>query len=253
MHKKISIITINFNNLGGLKRTVESVIPQKQKEEIEWVVIDGGSKDGSVEYLKSMESHFQQLVIEKDTGIYNAMNKGLNKATGEYVWFLNSGDTLNNSDVYTHVLNVLNDAVDCVYGDTLFVDEDGKELGKISELKPQPFPKSLDFESFRFGMNICHQSFIARKSLCEPYDEKYRLAADVDWVIKILKKRPVCKVVPGIVANFEVGGSSYQHTKKAWKERFAVLSNHYGLLPNLFAHGWIVFRRIWFNLKLRVR
>jgi glycosyltransferase involved in cell wall biosynthesis len=90
---KLSIVTINYNNIGGLKRTVESVINQSWKE-FEYIVIDGGSTDGSAEYISEMKSHFAYWVCEPDKGVYNAMNKGLNVASGEYIFILNSGDCL---------------------------------------------------------------------------------------------------------------------------------------------------------------
>jgi hypothetical protein len=74
----------------------------------------------------------------------------------------------------------------------------------------------------------------------------------VDWIIQILKKNPSNSISPTLLSNFEVGGSSYQHTKKAWRERFDVLTKHYGLLPNLLAHVWIIIRRVFFNLKLKM-
>jgi hypothetical protein len=102
-------------------------------------------------------------------------------------------------------------------------------------------------------MNLCHQSFIVRRSLCDPYDLQYKQASDIDWIINILKKKPSAFRCDFILSNFEVGGSSYQHTQKAWKERFDVLTKHYGLLPNLLAHVWIIIRRVLFNLKLKLQ
>jgi hypothetical protein len=105
--------------------------------------------------------------------------------------------------------------------------------------------------SFRYGMNICHQSFLAKRSLSPKFDVQYRQAADVDWIIQILKRmRGQSFRSSLVISNFELGGSSAQHTQKAWKERYLVLQRHYGWLPNLFAHGWILFRRLLFNLKL---
>jgi glycosyltransferase involved in cell wall biosynthesis len=249
MHK-LSIITINYNNLAGLQKTVESV-GSRLPEGVEWIAVDGNSTDGSVQYIT--EAPFSLRIIEKDKGIYDAMNKGLKAAQGEYVWFMNSGDRFHSGDSVSRMLDFLLrfPAVDCFYGDTEFVDEKYQPMGLISKLKPQKFPLKLTKNSFRTGMSICHQSFVARKALCDEYNLKYRFAADVDWIIGILAKNPVTMPVDFVVADFAVGGSSYLHTKKAMKERFQILGEHYGYFANILAHIWIVIRRILFNLKGR--
>ncbi len=253
MHKIISVVTINFNHLEGLKNTFHSIVSQNNRSKLEWIVVDGNSTDGSVEFLRENASNFDVLVIESDKGIYDAMNKGLHLATTEYVWFMNSGDTMHCDQSANSALQLIDrHQPDIVYSDTMFVTPEMKQIGKISDLKPQPFPSKLTFGSFRFGMNICHQSFIVRKSLSGDFNLRYRQAADVDWIIQILKKNPTAVAANVLLSNFEVGGSSYQHTKKAWRERFDVLTKHYGLLPNLLAHIWIIIRRVFFNLKLKL-
>lgn len=254
MPKILSIITINYNHLNGLVKTCNSVIPQRNINEVEWIVIDGNSTDGSVDYIKQNADQFDSIVIESDKGIYDAMNKGLHKCTGEYVWFLNSGDSVHGSNTISGVVNAIkNSAADIIFGDTMFVNSEGKEIGLISKLKPQPLTNKLVAGSFRFGMNVCHQSFIAKRSICPDYNTNYRYAADVNWIIDILRQNPSSQKTDFIISNFEIGGSSYQHTNKAWKERFGVLSEQYGLIPNILAHGWIVIRRVLFNLKLKLR
>ena len=254
----ISIITIHYNHGKGLRRTVESILGQQHRQDWEWIVIDGGSTDGSVDYLTGLKDQIAVLVSERDAGIYDAMNKGLRRATGEYVWFVNAGDALHGPDVLEKVVSAIRGfeqghggvGPDVVFGDTMFIDDAGEALGLISQLKPQPFPKKLHAGSFRFGMNVCHQSVLLRRSIAPKYDESYRLAADVDWMIAALKSmRGESLRLDFVVSDFETGGSSYQHTKKAWKERYSVLSKHYGALPNLISHGWIFFRRILFRLN----
>ena len=105
---KLTIITINYNNLEGLKRTVESVINQTWQE-FEYIIIDGGSSDGSAEYIESQSGNIDYWVSEPDKGIYNAMNKGIVIATGEYLLFLNSGDhLLNNEGLQKAIIEVCN-------------------------------------------------------------------------------------------------------------------------------------------------
>jgi glycosyltransferase involved in cell wall biosynthesis len=249
MRPSFSVITINFNNLKGLKRTFESVQCQTGRKHIEFVVVDGGSTDGSVAFLQENKNHIDTLLIEPDKGIYDAMNKGLNMATGDYVWFVNSGDSIRDEKVTENLLPLLSENPDVIFGDTMFIDTEGHDLGLISDLKPQGFPKKLDSRSFRFGMNICHQSFLVKRSLAPPYDLKYRQAADIDWIVRILKFNPSNSRATFVISNFETGGSSYQNASKAWKERYRVLAEHYGAFPNMFNHLWIFARRFLFNLK----
>ena len=254
MLKKISVITINYNNCQGLIKTYDSLrIQVDLKTRVEWIVVDGNSTDGSVDFLHSISSEIDKLIVESDKGIYDAMNKGLAAATGEYVWFLNSGDSFyNNLSVDRVCQSIGRSNADVLFGDTMFVSETGKNIGLISKLKPQKLPRKLTFNGFKYGMNVCHQSVIVRREICPKYNLDYKLASDIDWILEILKHNPSSKRVEYTISNFEVGGSSYQHTKKAWKERFQVFSKHYGTLPNIFNHIWIIIRRIIFDTKIKV-
>jgi glycosyltransferase involved in cell wall biosynthesis len=254
MHKKISVITINYNNCKGLIKTYDSLrIQLDLKTNVEWIVVDGNSTDGSIDFLNSISLEIDNLIVESDKGIYDAMNKGLAAATGEYVWFLNSGDSFyNNLSVDRVCQSIGRSNANVLFGDTMFVSETGKNIGLISKLKPQKFPRKLTFDGFKYGMNVCHQSVIVKREICPQYNLEYKLAADIDWILEILKHSPSSKRVEYTISNFEVGGSSYQHTKKAWKERFQVFSKHYGLVPNLINHLWIIIRRIIFDIKIKV-
>lgn len=250
MPKVFSVITINFNNLNGLKRTFESVQKQTAREKIEYIVVDGNSTDGSAEFLRENVAQIDTLIIEKDKGIYDAMNKGLRAATGEYVWFVNSGDTVYSRDVTENLVKLANNGPDVIFGDTMFTEPSGKEIGLISKMKPQTLPEHLGPSAFRYGMSVCHQSFLVKRELSPQYNLSYRLAADINWILEILEAKPSTAKYNGVIAGFETGGSSYQHEKKAWKERYNVLKSHYGSIPNFFAHVWIAMRRILFKLGL---
>lgn len=255
--KLFSIITINYNNLKGLQHTVNSVCAQTDLREVQWIIIDGGSGDGSAAFIEQTAQKYANeveicWVSEKDKGIYDAMNKGLAMATGTYVWFLNSGDCIHNEWVTSKLstaMLALPTLPDVVYGDTMFVDINHEHLGLISKQKPQPYPKKLHGGSFRFGMNICHQSFLAKRALSPNYNLMYKQASDIDWIISVLKQAKSSFNSQLIISDFEVGGSSYQHTKTAMKERYEVLSKHYGKWQNFMAHIWIFIRRGIFNLK----
>jgi len=254
MHKKISVITINFNNCKGLNKTYDSLrIQFDLKSRVEWIVIDGNSTDGSIDFLNSISSEIDKLIVESDKGIYDAMNKGLAAAIGEYVWFMNSGDSFYNDLSVDRVCNAIElSKADIIFGDTMFVSETGNDIGLISRLKPQKLPQRLTFESFKYGMNVCHQSLIVRRVICPNYNLDYKLAADINWILEILKHNHSSKWVGYTISNFEIGGSSYLHTKKAWKERFQVFSKHYGKFPNIINHIWIIIRRIIFDIKIKI-
>lgn len=176
MNKKISIITINYNNLEGLKRTVESVVNQTWKE-FEYIVIDGGSSDGSAAYIESQRERIDCWVSEPDTGIYNAMNKGIAKATGEYLLFLNSGDHLFNDSILEQNYHYI-EKFDFVYFNIEI--SNGKSSQMVS------YPEKLSFSYF-YTRTLCHQSTLIKKTLFETlgmYDENLIFVSD--WKFFIL-------------------------------------------------------------------
>lgn len=170
---KLSIITINLNNCGGLQKTIDSVIGQTFRD-FEWIVIDGGSTDGSKELIEQYAEHFSYWVSEPDKGIYNAMNKGIKVAKGEYLLFLNSGDWLYQDSTLEEVF-VLNPCEDVVYGYNM------EYTGHIHIP-----PKKLDMLHF-YRSTICHQATFIKSSLFIDclYDESYRVVSD--WKFLMMK------------------------------------------------------------------
>jgi len=250
----VSIITINYNNLEGLKATHQSVIAQDaQRNDYEWLIIDGGSTDDSKKFIESNNEHIDHWVSEADEGIYDAMNKGITTAKGDYLWFLNSGDRFHHEQSLQNVLSAIeqNPNADVFFGDTDFVDEKYQSIGLISELKPQKFPEKITKSSFRFGMNICHQSIIVRTAISPNYNLEFKQASDIDWILNVLELNPITHKVSGVLSDFQIGGSSTENSRKAIKERYEIFKNHFGFLPNILAHVWIVIRRVLFNLKGR--
>ncbi|MGZ4157095.1 MAG: glycosyltransferase family 2 protein [Bacteroidia bacterium] len=179
---KISIITVVFNGKTLIERTIKSVLSQTYTN-IEYIIIDGASSDGTLEIAEKYQHEIALILSGKDNGIYDAMNKGLKNATGDYVLFLNAGDELYSMDTLTKVFSMSADA-DVYYGNTAVVDSSGKELGD-RRLTP---PENLTWRSLKFGMCVSHQSFIAKRSLCDLYNLNYKISSDIDWVISILKK-----------------------------------------------------------------
>jgi glycosyltransferase involved in cell wall biosynthesis len=174
---KLSIITINYNDLEGLKNTVDSVINQDWKD-YEHIIIDGGSTDGSCEYIKNNAQCFSYSVSEPDKGIYNAMNKGIIKANGEYLLMLNAGDVLHNDKVLSNVFEKANYTQDIIYGD---VDRESKGVVFTESI----FPDALTFGFLKDGM-ISHQAVFFKRRLHEIvglYDETLKYGADWNFII----------------------------------------------------------------------
>lgn len=150
-----SIITVTYNASRWLERTILSVLSQSYAS-IEYLVIDGGSTDGTVDLIKQYEAGIAYWVSEPDRGLYDAMNKGLQRATGDYVWFINAGDTIYTADTVQKIVASLKKNVslpDVLYGETAIVDAEGRSLG-MRRLKA---PRRLTWKSFRMGMLVCHQ------------------------------------------------------------------------------------------------
>lgn len=213
---KYTIITVNYNNCEGLRQTVQSVISQTYKD-VEYIVIDGGSTDGSVEVLKQYEKYFSYWVSEKDKGIYNAMNKGIKHAHGDYLNFMNSGDMFFSNTVLEDVLCYLGD--DIVHG-----KQYDRSRGNYPFLISQVPTMAYFYES-----SLQHQSCFIRRELFKDslYDENYRIVSDWKFFIeKIIFQNCSFSFIPVTVASFEGNGVSIQQRELDANERQDVL-NHY--------------------------
>lgn len=232
----LTVITVVYNNVRDIERTVKSVVNQTYPH-IEYIVIDGGSTDGTVNIINRYASRVARFVSEPDKGIYDAMNKGLALATGEYVLFMNSGDEIYANDTVAQVFETAYDA-DIYYGETELFDAEWQSLG----LRRHAIPEQFNWKGFRYGMSISHQAIYVRRSLAAHYDPRYQLSADIDWVIRAAKAAKNITNTKRIVAKYLVGGMSKQRHWQSLKERFVILSRHYGLVPNIINHFVIAFR-----------
>ena len=238
----LSVVTVVYNNVRDLERTMLSVLNQTYRE-IEYLIIDGGSNDGTLDIIMKYENHLAKLISEKDKGIYDAMNKGLALATGDYVLFMNSGDEIYANDTVEKVFNTAPNA-DIYYGETAMFDTNWKSLGQRRHQAPAEF----NLKSFRYGMSISHQAIYIRRVLVEPYDLQYQLSADIDWILKAVSKAKTIVNTRMYVAKYLVGGMSKSKHRQSLKERFAIFTKYYGLLPNLFNHAVIAFRLVYYYL-----
>ena len=240
---KLSVITIVYNNVRDIERTVLSVLNQTYPN-IEYLVIDGASNDGTMDILRQYESRISTLVSEKDGGIYEAMNKGLALAKGDYVLFMNSGDEIYAPDTVERIFATEADA-DIYYGETEMYDEDWNSLGQRRHKAPEAFT----WRDFKYGMTISHQAIYIRKSLAEPYDLTYKLSSDIDWILKAAKKAKRIVNVKSIVAKYLVGGMSKKKHRQSLEERFWIFTKHYGLIPTIFNHLIIALNLVFYYLR----
>jgi len=242
---KLSIITIVYNNAADIERTMLSVINQTYHN-IEYIVIDGASTDGTLDIIKKYADRISQFISEKDKGIYDAMNKGLQLATGDYVLFMNSGDEFFAQYTVEKVF-AIEPGADIYYGETEMIDSKGHSLGQRRHKAPEKFT----WRGFKLGMSISHQAIYIKRSLIEPYDETYQLSADIDWIIRAAKKAKKIVNTHQYVARYLFGGISKKKHKQSLTERFHIMRKHYGLIPTVFNHGIIAAKLGWYYLLNR--
>jgi glycosyltransferase involved in cell wall biosynthesis len=241
---KLSVITVVYNDVSSIERTMLSVLNQAYAN-IEYILIDGLSTDGTLDIIKKYQDRIQ-LLSENDEGIYDAMNKGLGMATGDYVLFMNSGDEIYAMDTVAKVFATADDA-DIYYGETEMIGSNVQSLGQRRHKAPETFT----WRSFKFGMNVSHQAIYIKRSLTEPYDRQYHLSADIDWIIRAAKKSEKIVKVDGYVAKYLVGGMSKQKHRQSLQERFNIMKRYYGLAPTLFNHLVIAFNLGWYWIRNR--
>lgn len=246
---QLSIITITFNAEQFLERTIQSILAQTDQD-FEYIIIDGKSKDGTLAIAEKYKSRVNKLISEPDKGLYDAMNKGLKNATGDFVWFMNAGDEINDNQAVTNIYKAISEKTDVLYGDTYFVDNDGNIQGLRSAITPHRLPKNLQWQDMKLGMLVCHQAFIARKSIAPLYMEN-NLSADVDWEIECLKKAQKIQYLDFVVAKYLTGGISNKQLKRSLIDRYEVLKKHFGLTGAITAHLQILFRGVSLIVKKR--
>ena len=254
---KISVITVNRNHLEGLQKTFQSIVAQTYKD-WEWIVIDGGSTDGDKDFIEAHQAEIAYWCSEPDKGPYNAMNKALQHATGDYLVFMNAGDFFPADDTLEQVvrrcrLTELPTAEwpAVLYGNTDIVDAEGRYLHP-RRLQP---PEQLTWRSFRMGMVVCHQAFYARTDIAKnvQYDTRYRFSADVDWCIRIMREAERLSLplqnIGIVVANYMEEGATTSNHQASLFERYQVMQCHYGPIQTILLHGWFVVRGVVSKIK----
>lgn len=242
----VSIITITYNAERFLERTIQSVVGQRATD-YEYILVDGASTDGTLDLVRQYERHITDWISEPDAGLYEAMNKGLHRARGQYVWFMNAGDELYDSQTLPRLLDQIKaTAADVYYSDALFVRDDGSRrsgvpVGLRSAVTPHTLPRALTWRDMALGMKVCHQAFVVKRTLAPDYPTD-NLSADLDWEIRCLKAAQSVEFLPFVLCRYLVGGLSVQQHRRSLIDRFRVLVTHFGLLPTLLNHGRIIWR-----------
>ena len=234
--KQLSIITINYNNEKGLKNTIDSVVSQTFKD-FEFIIIDGNSNDDSVNHILAAEEKITFWLSENDAGIYNAMNKGINKAKGEYLLFLNSGDSLNGINALHNFINHKGFFGDIIYGDYKF------DIGE------KIFPNNLT-PLFFIKSSLPHQSTFIKKSIFKEmgnYNEQYSIASDREFFIKcFLSEKYKFKHINILLTSFDLLGISnnpeYATIKE--KEDREILESNFGIYYKDYKHLLLLEKKI---------
>lgn len=210
-----SIITVTRNHLDGLKRTQKSILEQTCRD-FEWIIIDGASTDGTLDYLKTL--HLNEPIFtlsEPDAGLYEAMNKGLKNSKGQYVLFLNSGDTLEAKQVLEKIAKACARNPDFIYGDAVENYKNKTQYKQANSAK-----KAL------WGMFTHHQSMFYKRSIIRNnklrFRQIYSIAGDYDFTLRFLKLSKKSVHIPIPICNFELGGLSQQNAFEGRRQQYAI-------------------------------
>ena len=239
----VSIITVVYNSEQFIEKTILSVINQSYPN-IEYIIVDGNSTDGTLKIINKYAKYIDYFVSEPDNGLYDAMNKGMKQATGDYFWFINSGDLPYNETILSDIFKAGKNFADIYYGETEIIDTKGKTLGS----RRHKAPKKLTWKTFLWGMKVSHQSIIVKKEIAGLYDLRYKLSSDFDWVINALKKAKTIENTELILSRFMEGGITKKNMVPSLKERFLIMKNNYGLIPTVLSHFVLIIKLAFYYL-----
>lgn len=229
MSSKITIITISYNNREGLEKTIKSVTSQSYVD-FEYIIIDGGSQDGSKEVITNFADKISYWVSESDKGIYNAMNKGIKAANGEYLLFLNSGDEFFANDV-------LEKALPYLHTEDLILFDIAQRF-ENNELSIYHYPKKLQFSNFWKGA-IGHPTTFIKKNLFETYglyDENFKIVSDWKFFLHVLINNATYRKEDIVLSIFSMDGISSLNNELVSLEKNKIFENHYSFLINDYQH-----------------
>ena len=232
MEPLFSIITVTWNAADVIRPTIQSVQRQTSSD-YEMLIIDGASTDDTLAIVNRASIAALRVFSEPDKGLYDAMNKGIARARGKYIMFLNAGDSFADDTVLARLALLAADNPGVIYGQTQLVDAQRNVVGK----RHLSAPKRLTAKSFMNGMVVCHQAFVVRRDLAPNYDLQYRLSADYDWCIRVLRKSPANAYAgkTPIISYLADGMTTRHHRASLW-ERFRIMCRHYGTGTAVMRH-----------------
>lgn len=242
MQPLFAIITITFNAADTIGRTVESIDSQTFTD-YEHLVVDGASRDNTVELVAARPNPRRSVISEPDKGLYDAMDKGISHTTGKYLIFLNAGDKFHSADTLEMIAKAISDnnTPGIVYGQTDIVDNEGRRLGP----RHLSAPEKLTLKSFAQGMLVCHQAFVALRRITGSYDLKYRYSADFDWCIRCLQhSKKNIGLVDTVFIDYLSEGVTTNNRFSSLRERFRIMSYYYGFIPTVARHIVFIFRAL---------
>lgn len=246
----ITLITVTYNASKTIERTLLSV-EQQTYTDVQHIIMDGSSKDNTIDIANAYKERATKkgievvIVSEPDKGLYDAMNKAMALAEGDYVCFLNAGDKLHNSSTLQLVADKANsDKVGVIYGKTDIVDDNGTKV-RSRRLAP---PEHLTWKSFKSGMLVCHQSFYINRDMMQKYDLRYRFSADFDWCIRCMKSGYELDFANVYIneplSDYLSEGMTTANHKASLVERFKIMCKHYGIISTILQHIWFVIRAV---------
>lgn len=233
MSPLFSIITVTYNAASTLPATLASVKEQSCTL-FEYIIMDGVSTDKTLKLAIDAGIPQSRIYSSPDSGIYDAMNKAMDIAKGEYLIFLNSGDRFHSPDTLQLVADLImdNDFPGIVYGQTDLIDIAGHYVGP----RHLTAPSELTLDSFSEGMVVCHQAFVALRKLAQPYDVRYRFSSDYEWCIRCLQRSRRNVFFDGVMIDYLNEGVTTANRKASLKERFMIMSYYYGFWKTLVRH-----------------
>lgn len=244
-----SVITITYNAAATLPPTLESVAAQTFAD-FEYIVVDGASTDSTVALAQAAPIPNKQIISKPDRGLYDAMNRGLHIARGNYVIFLNAGDSFPTPatlQTYADAITTAPQPPSIVYGQTILVDANRTPIGE----RHLRAPEKLTFNSFANGMLVCHQAMAVRRDIAPDYDLHYRFSADYDWSIKVLRRSTLNVYTGGVTACYLSEGLTTANHRASLIERFRIMGHHYGYLPTIVRHIKFAIRALLRSKKLK--
>lgn len=228
----LTIVTVTFNAAAVIAPTLQSVKEQTCGD-FEYLVVDGASGDGTLQLVEAAGIPATRVISEPDKGLYDAMNKAIDHAAGRYLVWMNAGDAFAAPDSLARIAAHVAGNPGVIYGQTQLVDERRAVVGN----RHLTAPKSLSWKSFKRGMLVCHQAFVARRDLMPHYSMDYPVSADFDWCVAVLKKSERNAYVGDApIVNFLIDGVSARRRKASLKERFHIMCKYYGTVPTVLRH-----------------